>query len=97
MQAIVNIAGSQFNVAQNDEVVVPLLDAEPDTTLEFDDVVMTIDGESVSTSGKVTATVIGHGRDGKVIVFHKKRRKGQRRMRGHRQEYTKIRVTGVSA
>lgn len=98
MQAIVNIAGKQFKVAQDEEVVVPHLNAEPESTVEFDEVLMTIDGESISTNGgKVTATVVEHGRDEKVIVFHKKRRKGHRRMRGHRQGYTKIRVTGVSA
>ncbi len=98
MKAIVSIAGSQVQVSEDQEVVVPRLAAEPEETVEFDDVVMTIDGDSISTGGgKVTATVVEHGRDDKVIVFQKKRRKGFRRMRGHRQEYTKIRVTGISA
>ena len=98
MKAIVSIAGSQVTVSEDQEVVVPRLAAEPEETVEFDDVVMTIDGDSISTGGgKVTATVVEHGRDDKVIVFQKKRRKGFRRMRGHRQEYTKIRVTGISA
>lgn len=98
MQAIVTIAGKQFKVGQDDEIVVPHLAAEPKSTVEFDQVLMTINGDSISTNGgKVTATVLEHGRDEKVIVFHKKRRKGMRRMRGHRQGYTKIRVTGVSA
>jgi large subunit ribosomal protein L21 len=94
---IVSIAGSQVQVSEDQEVVVPRLSAEPDETVEFDDVLMTIDGDSILTGGgKVTATVVEHGRDEKVIVFHKKRRKGFRKMRGHRQEYTKIRVTGIS-
>ena len=98
MQAIVNIAGKQFKVGQDEEIVVPHLSADPESTVEFDDVLMTIDGDAINTGGgKVTATVVEHGRDEKVIVFHKKRRKGHRRMRGHRQEYTKIRVTGVTA
>ena len=98
MKAVVNIAGSQYQVSEQDEIVVPLLNAEPESTLEFDDVVMTIDGDSLGTDGgKVTATVVEHGRDGKIIVFQKKRRKGFRRMRGHRQPYTKIRITGISA
>lgn len=98
MKAIVSIAGSQVQVSEDQEIVVPRLSAEPEETVEFDDVVMTIDGDSISTGGgKVTATVVEHGRDEKVIVFHKKRRKGFRKMRGHRQEYTKIRVTGISA
>ena len=98
MHAVVNIAGSQFQVAENDELVVPRLNADPDETVEFDNVLMTVDGDTIGVDGgKVTATVLEHGRDDKVIVFHKKRRKGFRRMRGHRQGYTKIRVTGVSA
>ncbi len=98
MQAIVSIAGSQVQVSEDQEVVVPRLTAELEETVEFDDVLMTIDGDSISTGGgKVTATVVEHGRDDKVIVFQKKRRKGFRRMRGHRQGYTKIRVTGISA
>ncbi len=98
MQAILSIAGSQVKVSEDQEIVVPRLSAEPDETVEFDDVVMTIDGDSISTGGgTVTATVLEHGRDDKVIVFQKKRRKGFRRMRGHRQGYTKIRVTGISA
>ena len=98
MQAILSIAGSQVRVSEDQEIVVPRLSAEPDETVEFDDVVMTIDGDSISTGGgTVTATVLEHGRDEKIIVFHKKRRKGYRRMRGHRQGYTKIRVTGISA
>ena len=98
MQAIVNIAGKQFKVAENDEIVVPHLDADPESSVEFDNVLMTVDAGAINTGGgKVTATVLEHGRDEKVLVFHKKRRKGQRRLRGHRQGYTKIRVTGVSA
>ncbi|MGE3799918.1 MAG: 50S ribosomal protein L21 [Candidatus Kapaibacterium sp.] len=98
MHAVVIIAGSQFQVAENDEIVVPHLSADPNATVEFDNVVMTIDGDGINVGGgKVTATVLEHGRDDKVIVFHKKRRKGFRKMNGHRQEYTKIRVTGVSA
>lgn len=98
MKAIVSIAGTQVEVSEDQEIVVPRLSAEPEETVEFDEVLMTIDGDSISTDGgKVTATVLEHGRDKKVIVFHKKRRKGFRRMRGHRQGYTKIRVTGISA
>lgn len=97
MQAILSIAGSQVKVSEDQEIIVPRLSAELDETIEFDDIVMTIDGDSISTGGgTVTATVLEHGRDDKVIVFQKKRRKGFRRMRGHRQGYTKIRVTGIS-
>ncbi len=98
MQAIVTIAGSQRRVSEGDELIVPRLEADLEESVSFDDVRMTIDGGNLSTGGgSVTATVIEHGRDDKVIVFHKKRRKGFRRMRGHRQGYTKIRVDGISA
>lgn len=98
MTAIVTIAGSQRRVAEGDELIVPRLEADLESSIEFDDVQMTVDGDSMSTGGgTVTATVLEHGRDEKVIVFQKKRRKGFRRMRGHRQGYTKIRVDGISA
>ena len=99
MQAIVSIAGTQVQVSKDQELVVPRLAAEPNATVEFGDIVMTIDGDAINVGGggTVTATVLEHGHAGTVVVFQKKRRKGFRRMRGHRQGYTKIRVTGISA
>jgi large subunit ribosomal protein L21 len=98
MQAIVTIAGSQFRVRKDDTIVVPLLPNEPDSTLEFTGVLMTADGDKLGFGGgTVTAKVVEHGRDEKILVFHKKRRKGYQKLNGHRQPYTRIQITGISA
>jgi large subunit ribosomal protein L21 len=98
MQAIVSIAGSQYRVKQDDTIVVPLLPNEVDSTVEFKDVLFTAgDGTSSAGSGVVTAKVLEHGKGATVLVFHKKRRKGYQKLNGHRQPYTKIQITGISA
>ena len=98
MLAIVTIAGSQFRVQKDDTIVVPLLQNEPDSTLEFSGVLMTADGDNLGFgAGKVTAKVIEHGKDKTVLVFHKKRRKGYQKLNGHRQPYTRLQITGISA
>jgi large subunit ribosomal protein L21 len=98
MQAIVTIAGSQFRVKKDDTIVVPLLSNEPDSTLEFSGVLLTADGDNVGFGGgTVTARVVEHGKDATVLVFHKKRRKGYQKLNGHRQPYTRLQITGISA
>ena len=71
-------------------------------TLTFDEVLM-LGGEKVSigtplvSGAKVTATIVAQDRDKKIIVFKFRRRKNYRRKRGHRQPFTEIKITGVSA
>lgn len=96
MQAIVTIAGSQFRVKQDDTIVVPFLANEVDSTVQFSNAI-TVDGGSLKMGGSVSAKVLAHGRDATVLVFHKKRRKGYQKMNGHRQPYTKIQITGITA
>ena len=95
MQAIVTIAGSQYRVKQDDTIVVPHLKKDVDSTLEFANAITINDGRF--GGGSVSARVIEHGRDKTVLVFHKKRRKGYQKLNGHRQQYTKIQITGISA
>ena len=102
MCAIVNIAGKQFKVEESQLLFVPLLESEVGSTVEFSGV-MLLSGENGVTVGtplldgkKVTATVLDHVKDEKVIVFHKKRRKGYRKMRGHRQQFTEIEINSIS-
>ena len=96
MQAIVTIAGSQYRVKQDDTIVVPHLKNDVDSTLEFANAI-TINNGALGMGGSVSAKVIEHGRDQTVLVFHKKRRKGYQKLNGHRQQYTKIQITGISA
>jgi large subunit ribosomal protein L21 len=102
MFAVVEIAGKQYRVSPQDTIVVPSLQEKPGTKVLFDRVLL-LGGEKVASIGhplvagaKVEATVLGDLRDEKIIVFKKKKRKGYRVKRGHRQAYTKVQITGIA-
>ncbi|MCX6291211.1 MAG: 50S ribosomal protein L21 [Bacteroidetes bacterium] len=103
MYAIVNIAGQQFKVQKDQEVIVHRLDAQEGKKLEFNDVVL-IDNEGKIKVGaptvkgaSVSAKVLSHLRGDKVIIFKKKRRKGYQKQTGHRQDLTKIQIESIQA
>ena len=101
MFAVVEIAGKQFKVVKSDKVKVPRLEAEVGKTVTFQKVLLVSDNGTVKVGNpavegaKVEAKVLSHGKDEKVIVFKKKRRKGYRVKRGHRQDFTQIEITGI--
>ena len=102
MYAIVDIAGKQFKVANDQEIYAPLLTDAPGATVDFDKV-MLLDNEGKVQVGaptikgaKVSAEVIEHVKGDKVIVFKKKRRKGYKKKNGHRQQFTKIKINSIS-
>jgi large subunit ribosomal protein L21 len=104
MFAIVDIAGFQEMVKEGDTLLVPTLDVEPGKTITFDSVLLVSDGGSSVTIGtptvdgaSVTAKVIEHGRYDKIRVFKMKKRKRYRRTHGHKQGYTEIEITKISA
>jgi len=104
MFAIVNIAGQQFKVEEGQEIFVHQLEAAEGDSLSFDQVLLVDrDGQvSVGTpllnTARVTATVItDHVKGDKVIIFKKKRRKGYRLKKGHRQHFTKIKIDSIVA
>src|SRR5204862_1789419 len=104
MFAIVNIAGQQFKVTKDQTLYVHHLSNEGGANLEFSDVLLINNDGNVrvgtpNVSGaKVTATVLENLVKGdKVIVFKKKRRKGYRLLRGHRQQFSKIKIEEISA
>ena len=102
MFAVVNIAGQQLKVSPAERVFVPRLKQEVGSTVEFDKVLLVADGASVKVGNPfvkgsaVGAKVLGHVKDDTVIVFKKKKRKGYRLRRGHRQQYTEIEVTSIA-
>ncbi len=101
MLAIVSIAGKQFKVSEGQELYVHRIDAEEGDQVVFDQVLLTSDGDDVQVGAPilnlgVTATVIEHLKDDKVIVFKKKRRKGYRRKKGHRQALTKLKIDSIA-
>lgn len=102
MFAIVTIAGQQFKVEEGQELFVHQLEATEGDSLTFDQVLLVENGGSVSvgtpvlSTAKVNATVLGHQKGDKVIVFKKKRRKGYRVKNGHRQSFTKIKIDSIA-
>jgi large subunit ribosomal protein L21 len=101
MFAIVNIKGKQFRVSKNQRLLVPKLREEAGSKVSFTDVLAyskddkTLEVGAPKLSKKIEATVINHLKDDKVIVFKKKRRKGYKRTRGHRQDYTEIEINSI--
>ena len=103
MYAVVKIKNQQYRVSPDLTIQVPLHDKnEVGDTLNFDEVLLISDGEDtkvgtpVIEGASVAAEVLGHGRSRKIVVFKKKRRKNYRRKNGHRQQYTEIKITGIS-
>ncbi len=103
MFAIVSIAGQQFKVEEGREVFVHRLAASEGDSVSFSAVHL-VDRDGAVTIGtpdlagaSVRATVLSHVRGDKVIVFHKKRRKGYRKKNGHRQDFTKIKIDAIAA
>jgi large subunit ribosomal protein L21 len=101
MFAVFQTGGKQFRAEPGGRLRVPSIDAEPGATVTFDAVLLAGDGDEVKVGlptvdgATVTAEVLRHGRDRKVIVFKRKRRKGYRKKQGHRQGFTEIRVDEV--
>ncbi len=103
MYAVIKTGGKQYKVSQGDLLKVERLDAEPGSEIEISEVLMVVDGDNVQVgtpvveSASVKARVIEHGKDKKIIVFKKKRRKGYKVKRGHRQHYTTLEIQEVRA
>jgi len=102
MYAIVNIAGQQFKVAKDQHLFVHRLQGEEGASIEFDNVLLAEDGGKFSVGtpnvkgASVSAKILSHLKGDKVIVFKKKRRKGYQKKNGHRQQFTKIQITGIT-
>jgi large subunit ribosomal protein L21 len=94
--AIIKTGGKQFRVEKDAKVRVPSVKGEVGSSVELD-VLATADkiGAPLVDGAKVTATVVDHGRDAKIIVFKKKRRKQYKRTKGHRQGYTTLKIDSI--
>ena len=101
MYAIFRTAGKQFRAEPGLSVRIPSVQAEPGSKLTFEEVLLGSNGKVVKagtplvSGAKVTAEVVKHGKDKKIIVFKMKRRKGYARKQGHRQGYTEIKIDSV--
>ncbi|MBI4418801.1 MAG: 50S ribosomal protein L21 [Ignavibacteriales bacterium] len=101
MYAVVEIAGQQFKVTKSDKLQVPKIESEVGNKLTFDKVLLVGDdnqtkvGSPYVGGSQVEAKVLGHGKDDKVTVFKKKRRKGYKVLKGHRQAFTELEILGI--
>ena len=103
MYAIVDIAGQQFKVEKDSKVFAHRLEGKEGSKVTFDKVLL-IDEKGKVTVGAptvagatVSAKIVSHLKDDKVIVFKKKRRKGYQKQNGHRQAITELLIEGISA
>ena len=103
MYAIINISGKQYKAVSGARLRVPKQNGETGTRLTFDKVLLISDGknteigEPVLKGASVTGTIIDHGRNRKILVYKKKRRKGYQRKNGHRQWFTEIEFGTIKA
>jgi len=101
MFAVVDILGQQLKVSENTKYYVPKLKDDVDSEVSFENVLLMGDDKSTKVGtpyvkgAKVTAKVLEHVKDDKVIVFKKKRRTGYQKSNGHRQQLTRIEVTKI--
>lgn len=101
MKALIEISGQQFNVAEGDLIKAPLQEAEVGSELTFDKVLMSSDGDNINIGtptidGSVKAEIVENIRDPKILVFHKKRRKGYQKLNGHRQKFSVIKIKNIA-
>ncbi|NBQ69506.1 MAG: 50S ribosomal protein L21 [Nitrosomonadaceae bacterium] len=103
MYAVIKTGGKQYRIQVGEKLKVEQLQVENGSELVIDQVLMVADGDKVSvgtplvSGAKVSATVLGQGRHDKIRIFKMRRRKHYQKHQGHRQNYTEIQITGISA
>ncbi len=103
MFAVIKTGGRQYRVAQDQKITIGRVAGEPGDSVEFGEILMTGDGDDARLGvpfvdgAKVVGEIVEQSRGRKVIAFKKRRRQNSRRKRGHRQELTVIRITGIEA
>jgi large subunit ribosomal protein L21 len=103
MYAVIKTGGKQYRVAQGETLKIETVAGDVGSAITLDKVLMVGDGDKVSVGkpvlngASVKATIVSHGRGDKVKIFKMKRRKHYQKHQGHRQNYTEIRIDGISA
>ncbi len=103
MYAVIKTGGKQYRVSKGATLKVEKIDADEGATVKFDQVLMLSDGKNVSIGtplvdgSQVTAKVLAQGKSRKIEVIKFKRRKNYKRNVGHRQMYTEVEITGITA
>ena len=103
MFAVIKTGGKQYTVSAEDTITVMTLAGEAGDKVTFNEVLMLVDGESMQVGVPflagvtVSGEIVAQDRGPKVIAFKKRRRKNSKRKRGHRQDLTIVRITGIAA
>ncbi len=103
MYVIVDIQGQQMKVEKDQKLFVHRINAENGSTVEFDKVLLVDNGGTVTVGtptvngAKVVLEVVSQAKGDKVLIFHKKRRKGHRKLNGHRQHFSEVLVKEIIA
>ena len=102
MYAVIVTGGKQYKVTVGEEVFIEKLEGEAGDAVTFD-TVLAVSDESGMKAGddvkavKVSGEIVKQGKDKKIVVYKYKAKKGYRRKNGHRQAYTRVRITGINA
>ena len=100
MYAIFESGGKQYKASEGETIKIDKIDNKQSVT--FGNVMMVSDGDNISygnpflASAKISANVVETAKDKKVLVFHQKLRKGHRKLRGHRQQYTSVKINKIT-
>jgi large subunit ribosomal protein L21 len=103
MYAVIKTGGKQYRVTTGETLKVEILAGDVGSAIVLDKVLMVSNGETLSVGkplllgATVAATIVSHGRGDKVRIFKMRRRKHYQKNQGHRQNYTEIRIDGISA
>ncbi len=103
MYAVMKTGGKQYKVSEGDTLRVEKLFANEGDNIEFDEILLVANGDKIEIGspivdgGKVTATIEAHGRGKKIRIIKFKRRKHHMKQMGHRQYYTDVKITGITA
>jgi large subunit ribosomal protein L21 len=103
MYAVIKTGGKQYRVVAGEKLKVEQITADVGSEIVLDQVFMVAEGDNIKVGAplvngaKVTATIISHGRGEKVRIFKMRRRKHYQKRMGHRQNYTEIQISGISA
>lgn len=102
MYAVITSGGKQYRVAEGQTLKLEKLTADVGATVHFDQVLMVVNGDAIKVGspllkgGKVSASVVSHGRHKKIRIIKFRRRKHHMKQMGHRQYYTEVKITGIA-
>ena len=100
MYAVIRAGGKQYRVAPGDVIRVEKVGNGTDGKIRFDEVLAVAGGDGQigkpQSEARVSGQIVGEGRADKILVFHYKRKKQYKKLRGHRQDYTAVRITEIA-